>query len=252
MPPSCRVEMLLPRGQAAECDLHPRRRSWLARPWSLRRHPRGHATARRVCVSCSRRTWNLRGQGLAHPFPRRIPFHDQEAQAAIRPREVSPTSSDTASNGCPSRISVTSTASSRARSIAGSPPSSSTAPTCSISRRPPREGGRVDQGRTNRQARGRSRQATRCEGTRCRAGDHTHGAHVTLTRAVRCDSTLTEDRAPVRTDPSAVPGAETEGRAVALNGTADLPFGIGTYAINLRGRRPRSKRHGAARCSLTP
>jgi hypothetical protein len=30
-----------------------------------------------------------------------------------------------------------------------------------------------------------------------------------------------------------------------------LPFGIGTYAIKLRGRRPRLKRHGAARCSLT-
>jgi hypothetical protein len=38
-------------------------------------------------VSCSRRTWNLRGQGLAYPFPRRIPSHDPEAQAAVRPRE---------------------------------------------------------------------------------------------------------------------------------------------------------------------
>ena len=30
-------------------------------------------------LSCSRRTWNLRGQGLAYPFPRRIPSHDPEA-----------------------------------------------------------------------------------------------------------------------------------------------------------------------------
>ena len=130
---------------------------------------------------------------------------------------------------------------------------------------------------------------------------NTHGAHEQLTRAVQCDLTWTEDRAPVRTDPSAAPGAETEGRAGAFNSTArpflrdrhlcdkplrpesatlaawsrtvlpyalptqiqftlnqdktappDLPFGIGTYAINLRGRRPRLKRHGAARCSLTP
>jgi hypothetical protein len=46
---------------------------------------------------------------------------------------------------------------------------------------------------------------------------------VTLTRAVQCDLTWTEDRAPVRTDPSAVPGAETEGRAVAHQGAA-RPF----------------------------
>ena len=32
--------------------------------------------------------------------------------------------------------------------------------------------------------------------------------------------TWAEDRAPVRTDPSAVPRAETEGRAVASHGTA--------------------------------
>jgi len=43
---------------------------------------------------------------------------------------------------------------------------------------------------------------------------------VTLTRAVQCDLTWTEDRAPVRTDPSAAPGAETEGRADVLKGTA--------------------------------
>ena len=43
---------------------------------------------------------------------------------------------------------------------------------------------------------------------------------MTLTRAVQCDLTWTEDRAPVKTDPSAAPGAETEGRAVALNGAA--------------------------------
>jgi len=30
-------------------------------------------------LSCSRRTWNLRGQGLAYPFPRRIPSHVAEA-----------------------------------------------------------------------------------------------------------------------------------------------------------------------------
>ena len=41
-----------------------------------------------------------------------------------------------------------------------------------------------------------------------------------LTRAVQCDLTWTEDRAPVRTDPSAAPGAETEGRADAFNSTA--------------------------------
>jgi ABC-2 type transport system ATP-binding protein len=34
---------------------------------------------RLVELSCSRRTWNLRGQGLAYPFPRRIPSHDPEA-----------------------------------------------------------------------------------------------------------------------------------------------------------------------------
>jgi hypothetical protein len=45
---------------------------------------------------------------------------------------------------------------------------------------------------------------------------------VTLTRAVQCDLTWTEDRAPVRTDPSAAPRAETEGRAVARRG-ATLP-----------------------------
>jgi len=43
---------------------------------------------------------------------------------------------------------------------------------------------------------------------------------MTLTRAVQCDSTWTEDRAPVRTDPSGDPGAETEGRAVAFQGAA--------------------------------
>ena len=43
---------------------------------------------------------------------------------------------------------------------------------------------------------------------------------MTLTRAVQCDLTWTEDRAPVRTDPSAAPRAETEGRAVARHGAA--------------------------------
>jgi hypothetical protein len=33
----------------------------------------------RLGLSCSRRTWNLRGQGLAYPFPRRIPSHVAEA-----------------------------------------------------------------------------------------------------------------------------------------------------------------------------
>ena len=70
------------------------------------------------------------------------------------------------------------------------------------------------------QTRGRSCEATRCQVTRCRAGDHTHRAHVTLTVAVQCDLTWTEYKASVRTDPSAVPGAETEGRADAFNGTA--------------------------------
>ena len=36
-------------------------------------------------VSCSRRIWNLRGDGLAYPFPRRIPSHDPATQASLRP-----------------------------------------------------------------------------------------------------------------------------------------------------------------------
>ena len=43
---------------------------------------------------------------------------------------------------------------------------------------------------------------------------------MTLTRAVQCDLTWTEDRAPVRTDPSAAPRAETEGRAVTRRSAA--------------------------------
>ena len=42
---------------------------------------------------------------------------------------------------------------------------------------------------------------------------------MTLTRAVQCDSTWTEDRAPVRTDPSADPGSRPK-VAVAFQGAA--------------------------------
>jgi hypothetical protein len=97
---------------------------------------------------------------------------------------------------------------------------------------PPRDGLPGSRGRSHSRDRGRGRpadrrasagrscEATRCEVTRRRAGQHTHGAHVTLTRAVQCDSTWTEDRAPVKDLSRAAPGAETEGRAVAHNGTA--------------------------------
>lgn len=43
---------------------------------------------------------------------------------------------------------------------------------------------------------------------------------MTMTSALQHHTTWTEDRAPVRTDPSAVPGAETEGRAVAITSAA--------------------------------
>jgi hypothetical protein len=43
---------------------------------------------------------------------------------------------------------------------------------------------------------------------------------MTLTRPVQCDSTWTEDRAPVKDRSRADPGAETEGRAVAFQGAA--------------------------------
>jgi transposase len=39
----------------------------------------------RIALSCSRRIWNLRGDGLAYPFPRRIPSHDPATQASLRP-----------------------------------------------------------------------------------------------------------------------------------------------------------------------
>ena len=48
--------------------------------------------------------------------------------------------------------------------------------------------------------------------------------------------TWAEDRATVGTDPSADPGAKTEGWAASLcGGPPFLPFGIGTKAINPRG-----------------
>jgi len=38
-------------------------------------------------LSCSRRTWNLCGLGLAYPFPRSFPHHVPDSQAALRFRE---------------------------------------------------------------------------------------------------------------------------------------------------------------------
>jgi hypothetical protein len=94
--------------------------------------------------------------------------------------------------------------------------------------------------------------ATSCEVTRCRAVEYAHGAHVMLTHAVRCVSVRTEDRAPVRTSLEPLEGPRPKDGWMPSTGAAGLSFGIGTYAINLRGRRPRLKRHGAARGSLTP
>lgn len=39
----------------------------------------------KVLLFCSRRIWNLRGDGLAYPFPRRIPSHAPATQASLRP-----------------------------------------------------------------------------------------------------------------------------------------------------------------------
>jgi len=71
--------------------------------------------------------------------------------------------------------------------------------------------------------------------------------------ALQTQLTWAEDRAPVRTDPSADPGAETEGRAVTHSSAAHLPhpFGIGAKALNLRGMMPRNPRHDASLNSLT-
>ena len=49
--------------------------------------------------------------------------------------------------------------------------------------------------------------------------------------------TWAEDRATVGTDPSADPGAKTEGKAAdhpvrRLSSSSPTPFGIGTHAIN--------------------
>ena len=49
-------------------------------------------------VSCSAPIWNLRGDGLAYPFPRRIPSHDPATQAAPGPRR-SPSASEIPSTG---------------------------------------------------------------------------------------------------------------------------------------------------------
>ena len=71
--------------------------------------------------------------------------------------------------------------------------------------------------------------------------------------ALQTQLTWAEDRA-VRTDPSADPGAKTEGRAVTHSSAAHLPhpLGIGTKALNLRGTMPRNPRHDASLNSLTP
>ena len=60
------------------------------------------------------------------------------------------------------------------------------------------------------------------------------------TRSLQRKVTWAEDRATVRTDPSADPGAEVEGGAVSLNRTPPtFPFDLGIKAINLRGTTPR-------------
>ena len=72
--------------------------------------------------------------------------------------------------------------------------------------------------------------------------------------ALQPDMTWAEDRAPVRTDPSADPGAKTEGGRCCLSTPPYLPspFGIGTQALNLRGTMPRPFRQDALQHSLTP
>jgi hypothetical protein len=72
--------------------------------------------------------------------------------------------------------------------------------------------------------------------------------------ALQTQLTWAEDRASLRTDPSADPGAKTEGRAVTHSSAAHLPhpLGIGTKALNLRGTMPRNPRHDASLNSLTP
>jgi len=66
--------------------------------------------------------------------------------------------------------------------------------------------------------------------------------------------TWAEDRATQRCDPSADPGAKTEGRAVrSSHAAAARPsFGIGTKATNLRGTTPRLFRQDVLPHSLTP
>ena len=60
------------------------------------------------------------------------------------------------------------------------------------------------------------------------------------TRTLQREVTWAEDRATVRTDPSADPGAEVEGWAVSINRMpSTFPFDLGIKAINLRGRTPR-------------
>jgi hypothetical protein len=57
----------------------------------------------------------------------------------------------------------------------------------------------------------------------------------------------------LRSNPSADPGAKTEGRAVRHDAAArPSTFGIGTKAINLRGTMPRLPRQDAHHNSLTP
>jgi len=53
-------------------------------------------------------------------------------------------------------------------------------------------------------------------------------------------------------DPTKAAGPRPKDGRSPPTAPPDLPFRIGTYAINLRGRRPRLKRHGAAPGSLTP
>jgi hypothetical protein len=63
--------------------------------------------------------------------------------------------------------------------------------------------------------------------------------------------TWAEDRAPVGTDPSADPGAKTEGWAAAklVLPIFPLPFGIGTHAINpsRRSREPADRKQRSIR-----